>query len=101
GAAGFFEHVGPDGVAPGQRIEKQGYDWSWWGENIAWGYSTPEVVVQGWMSSPGHRANILNPRFLDLGIGVALLNGKTFMTQDFASARAGARGAGRAAASAG
>ena len=77
GEAGFFEHIGPDGIEPGQRIEKQGYDWSWWGENIAWGYPTPREVVEGWMSSPGHRSNILNAKFADLGVGVAFVNGKT------------------------
>jgi len=43
--------------------------WSNAGENLAAGYSTPEAVVQGWMSSTGHRANILNPKFKEVGVG--------------------------------
>ena len=43
--------------------------WSTAGENLAAGYSTPEAVVQGWMSSSGHRANILNPKFKEIGVG--------------------------------
>ena len=90
GEANFFEHVGPDGVQPGQRMETQGYDWSWWGENIAWGYRSPQDVVEGWMASPGHRANILNPKFADLGVGIAFVNGTPYMTQDFGTLRRGA-----------
>ena len=87
GKAGFFEHVGPDGVEPGTRMERQGYDWSWWGENIAWGYRTPQEVLESWMNSPGHRANILSPNFTDLGVGIAVINCKTYMTQDFGTQR--------------
>ena len=40
------------------------------GENIAWGYRSPQAVVDGWMNSPGHRANILNEDFHQMGVGV-------------------------------
>src|SRR5919109_1185606 len=58
--------------------------WSAIGENIAAGYPTPEAVVAGWMSSPGHRANILSPNFTEIGIGLAQ-GGKygSYWTQDF------------------
>jgi len=52
-----------------QRLETYYPGWSWLGENIAAGYSTPSSVVAGWMSSSGHRANILNPDNWELGVG--------------------------------
>jgi len=83
GTAGFFDHVGPDGATIPQREAAEGYRAARWGENIAWGYTTPQAVVEGWLKSPGHRANLLNADFRDLGVGVAVVNGRIFMTQDF------------------
>jgi uncharacterized protein YkwD len=83
GTAGFFHHVGPDGVTVPQREAAQGYRGMTWGENIAWGYPTPREVVDGWLKSPGHRANLLNQAFHDLGVGVAVVKGRVYMTQDF------------------
>jgi uncharacterized protein YkwD len=78
------------GTTPGQRITAGGYRWSRYGENVARGYRTAQEVMNGWMNSPGHRANILNPRFVDMGIGVATRNNRTkFFCQDFASPRQG------------
>jgi uncharacterized protein YkwD len=55
-----------------QRDAQAGYaGWSAVGENIAAGYPSPEDVVAGWMASPGHRANILNPDYRELGVGLA------------------------------
>lgn len=65
----FFSHTGSNGSSPGDRIEAQGYNWSWWGENIAAGYTTPADVMNGWMDSPGHRDNILDCNFTEIGIG--------------------------------
>ncbi|MCA9997838.1 MAG: CAP domain-containing protein [Anaerolineales bacterium] len=65
----FFSHTGSNGSSPGDRIEAQGYNWSTWGENIAAGYTTPADVMGGWMDSPGHRDNILNCSFTEIGIG--------------------------------
>jgi uncharacterized protein YkwD len=65
----FVSHTGSDGSSPGTRATRAGYNWSAWGENIAAGYSSPESVVQGWMDSPGHRANILNCGYRDTGVG--------------------------------
>jgi uncharacterized protein YkwD len=53
----------------GDRISATGYEWSGAAENIAAGYATPEEVVEGWLNSPGHRANILNSEYTDIGIG--------------------------------
>lgn len=56
-----------------ERLEVAGYaGWAAVAENIAMGYETPESVVTSWMSSPGHRANILDPNLRDIGVGLAL-----------------------------
>jgi len=66
-----MSHEGSDGSDPGTRIRRQGYRYSTWGENVAAGYRTANDVMRGWMNSPGQRANILNGRFTDIGIGLA------------------------------
>ncbi len=73
----FFSHTGADGSLPWDRIEKTGYQWSAAGENIAAGYQTPEAVVEAWMNSPGHRANILNENFAEAGVGYELFPNDT------------------------
>ncbi|MCJ8502423.1 CAP domain-containing protein [Desulfatitalea alkaliphila] len=65
----YFSHTSQDGRTAGQRITAAGYAWSTYGENIAKGYRTPETVVLAWMNSTGHRQNILNQHFCDLGVG--------------------------------
>jgi hypothetical protein len=74
----FFDHVSPDGSTMLQRIKAAGWvaaPGSWTvGENIAWGsgsLATPVSIVDGWMHSAGHRANILNGSFAEIGIGIA------------------------------
>jgi uncharacterized protein YkwD len=67
----FFSHTNLQGQGPGYRIAQAGYNGSGWGENIAAGYSTPQQVIDGWLSSDGHCANMLNPGFKDIGIGYA------------------------------
>jgi uncharacterized protein YkwD len=72
----FFEHDNPDGADPGLRMELAGYPrvGTWVGENLYWGEeaeATPVRAVEGWMHSPGHRANILRPEFAEVGVGVA------------------------------
>lgn len=64
----FFSHTGKDGSSAQNRGITAGYSGGV-GENIAAGYATPEAVVNGWMNSPGHRANILNAQYRDIGIG--------------------------------
>ncbi|MFF3656653.1 CAP domain-containing protein [Streptomyces olivochromogenes] len=80
-----MSHTGSDGSDPGQRITTAGYTWSAYGENVAYGYSTPEEVMAGWMSSPGHKRNILDCGFKEIGVGLAQPGG--YWTQDFGAAR--------------
>lgn len=65
----YFEHTNPDGEAPWDRMERAGYSYSQAGENIAFGPTTAEAVMQQWMSSDGHCANIMSPAFVHIGIG--------------------------------
>ncbi|MEU1594957.1 CAP domain-containing protein [Streptomyces sp. NPDC005708] len=80
-----MSHTGSDGSSPGDRITRAGYNWSTYGENVAYGYATPEEVMAGWMSSPGHKANILNCSFKEIGVGLAQPD--SYWTQDFGAAR--------------
>ncbi|MER6387044.1 CAP domain-containing protein [Streptomyces sp. NPDC059382] len=80
-----MSHTGSDGSDPGARITRAGYSWMTYGENVAYGYSTPEQVMNGWMNSPGHRENILNCAFKEIGVGLAEPN--SYWTQDFGAAR--------------
>ncbi len=73
----YFDHTGQDGSKPWDRAETFGYEARSMGENIAAGYRTPEQVVQGWIDSPGHRANLLNESFTELGVGYHLLENDT------------------------
>lgn len=75
----FFEHDSPDGRTPFQRMlatqyVPKGATWTL-GENIGWGtlaLAQPAALVKAWMESPGHRQNILNGRFREIGIGIAV-----------------------------
>ncbi len=73
----FFSHTGSDGSSPWDRMIRAGYQWSGAGENIAAGYVTPEDVMNGWMGSAGHRVNILNCSFRDIGVGYTYLANDT------------------------
>ncbi|TDB84572.1 hypothetical protein E1266_36590 [Actinomadura sp. 7K534] len=83
---GFFDHTNPDGDDPGDRITATGYRWSTYGENIAQGQPTAASVMKAWMNSPGHRANILNCRFAEIGVGL-VASGGPYWTQNFGTAR--------------
>ncbi|OLT30785.1 hypothetical protein BJF79_09295 [Actinomadura sp. CNU-125] len=83
-ARGYFDHTAPDGDGPGDRITAAGYRWTAYGENIAKGQSSPESVMRSWMNSPGHRANILNCKFDEIGVGVVKAGGP-YWTQAFGS----------------
>ncbi|TDC68078.1 hypothetical protein E1200_12765 [Actinomadura sp. GC306] len=83
---GFFDHTNPDGKDPGDRITATGYRWSTYGENIAKGQPTAASVMKAWMNSPGHRANILNCRFAEIGVGL-VTSGGPYWTQNFGTAR--------------
>ncbi|MFF3501801.1 CAP domain-containing protein [Streptomyces sp. NPDC003247] len=80
-----MSHTGSDGSDPAERLTRAGYSWSSYGENVAYGYSSPEEVMAGWMSSPGHKRNILNCDFKEIGVGLAQPG--NYWTQDFGSAR--------------
>ena len=79
-------HDGSDGSDVGNRLDRVGYTWRAYGENVAWNQQSPAAVMAAWMSSPGHRANILNCSFTEIGVGVARSNGP-YWTQDFGTPR--------------
>lgn len=81
-AKGYFDHTSADGRSPWDRIKAAGYQQPG-AENIARGQRTPAAVVEAWMNSPGHRANILNCRLKAIGVGVNLGAGGPWWTQDF------------------
>jgi uncharacterized protein YkwD len=85
----FFDHRGNDGSQPKDRVLRAGYQPRLTGENIAFGPESAEEVVAGWLSSPGHCANIMDPRFQH--IGVALSTGRDrrriYWVQDFGAPR--------------
>ncbi|MFH9552327.1 CAP domain-containing protein [Streptomyces sp. NPDC017435] len=81
-ARGFFDHTDPDGATPWDRAAKAGIA-GLGGENIARGQADAAAVMEAWMNSPGHRANILNCDFKTLGVGVHLGSGGPWWTQDF------------------
>lgn len=62
-----MSHTGSDGSSPYDRMERQGYSFSLAGENVAWNYPDLQAVMDGWMKSPGHRANILRSGFTEMG----------------------------------
>jgi len=65
----IFSHTGSDGSSPFDRMTRFGYRFWSAAENIAAGQASAVAVVQGWMDSPGHRENMLNPNFTEIGIG--------------------------------
>lgn len=79
-----FSHTRPDGRAFSSVLTDLGISFKGAGENIAWGQSSPEEVMTGWMNSEGHRANILNPQFTKMGVGYYQnAAGRNFWTQLF------------------
>ncbi|MCG6493838.1 CAP domain-containing protein [Kitasatospora sp. A2-31] len=80
----YFDHASPEGYHADHRIEATGYRWSSWGENIARGQKDPAAVMNAWMNSSGHRANILNCSFKQIGVGVRTGSGGPWWTQVFA-----------------
>ncbi|MCA1012775.1 CAP domain-containing protein [Halobacillus halophilus] len=85
----YFSHTSPTYGSPFEMMDE--FDFSYWaaGENIAAGQRTPEEVVEGWMNSEGHRANILNDQFTHIGVGYIEDSGKygTYWTQLFMKPR--------------
>ncbi|KMS75570.1 membrane protein [Streptomyces viridochromogenes] len=81
-ARGFFDHTDPGGASPWDRAAKAGIT-DLGGENIARGQADAAAVMDAWMNSPGHKANILNCDFKTLGVGVHFGAGGPWWTQDF------------------
>ena len=86
----FFSHTGKDGSSAGDRVTQAGYNWRTVAENIAAGQRTPSEVVDAWINSPGHRANMLNTTIKEIGVGYFFLaedtgtaNYNAYWTQDF------------------
>ncbi|EPY2291088.1 serine protease [Clostridium sporogenes] len=80
----YFSHTSPTYGSPFDMMKKFGIKYSAAGENIASGYPTAKAVVDGWMNSPGHRANILSKSFTEIGVGLAKSsNGSYYWTQMF------------------
>ena len=75
----YFSHISQDGRTMLDRINKYLSDYTYAGENIAFGYDSPESVVQCWMSSEGHKANILQSNFKYIGVGYS----ESYWVQDF------------------
>jgi uncharacterized protein YkwD len=67
----YFEHEDLQGKTPSDRVRASGYQEKLVGENIAYGPKTVDEVVQGWLDSPGHCENIMDPRFAEMGLGYA------------------------------
>lgn len=83
-AKNYFSHTSPTYGSPFKMINSFGLKFSSAGENIAMGQRTPQEVVQAWMNSPGHRSNILNKNFTEIGVGLAKdANGNPYWTQMF------------------
>ncbi|OCN00842.1 hypothetical protein A7X67_08105 [Clostridium sp. W14A] len=81
---GYFDHTSPTYGSPFDMMKQFGISYRTAGENIAMGQTSPTQVMNGWMNSEGHRANILNSSFTKIGIGVAQnSNGQYYWTQQF------------------
>ncbi|MCH3964432.1 MAG: CAP domain-containing protein [Clostridium sp.] len=80
----YFSHTSPTYGSPFDMMQKFGIKYTAAGENIAYGQKTPAEVMNGWMNSSGHRANILNSNFTEIGVGVAKdKNGTPYWVQMF------------------
>ena len=78
-----FSHTRPNGSSFSTALTEAGVSYTRSGENIAYGQSTPQQVVQAWMNSSGHRANILNESFTTIGVGYTVSGGTAYWAQLF------------------
>lgn len=76
----YFSHTSLDGRTFSQRITAAGYAWSTIGENIAAGQTSIEQVINGWLQSPGHCANIMNSTYTEVGVACAKNTASTYKT---------------------
>ncbi len=89
-AKNYFSHIDSLGRDGGQRLTSFGYAWSWWGEDIAWGYASWHDAIVAWENSSGHRANLLSTNFKDVGLDYAYTAGGSyhrFYVADFGAPR--------------
>ncbi len=89
---GYFAHQSPEGFTPWYWFKEAGYSYVYAGENLAIDFSESRDIQNAWMNSPGHRANILNPRYTEIGIATyeGMFEGRptTFVVELFASPKA-------------
>ncbi len=79
-------HLSANGTNGGVRLHNVGYSWSTYGENVAAGQANCTLVMGAWMNSAGHKANILNARFVHIGIGaISNAKGVVYWTMDLAA----------------
>lgn len=76
----YWAHDNPQGKTPWDFIHESGYKYNKAGENLARGYSDPETMFRAWLDSPGHRKNLLNPEYTEIGMGAE----GDYTTQHFA-----------------
>jgi uncharacterized protein YkwD len=69
-ARNFFSHNSPDGRGPKERLERAGFSWRAYGENIGCGQDTAEEILLTWMDSFVHRENLLDPAYTEVGVGL-------------------------------
>ena len=85
-----LDHTGSDGSSPAERATRAGYTWRFVGENIASGQATPEQVVEEWIGSSHHCANLMSADFTEMGVGFAADStsaGGIYWAQVFAAPR--------------
>ncbi len=86
----MLSHEGSDGSTPAVRVTRERYAWHTVGENVASGPTTAEEVMEGWLASPGHCENLMNPRYTDMGIAYTVdvkSESGVYWAQVFATAR--------------
>lgn len=72
---GYWKHEAPDGMSPFVWLAARDYPYAFAGENLATGFETAPLLVESWMESPGHRANIVSAKYQD--VGIAIIDGAT------------------------
>ncbi|MFD7237879.1 CAP domain-containing protein [Streptomyces syringium] len=86
-ARDYYDHTTPEGKSPGDRMTAAGYRWSTYGENIFKSPKDARTAMDGWMKSQGHRDNILNCSFKEIGVGINLRANGPWWTQNFGASR--------------
>jgi uncharacterized protein YkwD len=99
-AYSYLEHIGRDGSTPGERVARTGYHWRAVGENIAAGPPSARAVVEGWLASPEHCANIMDPDFIETAVAYAVdprSRMGVYWTEEFAAPQRTSTGRGTSA----